>query len=95
MLAGPFFQQFWQPCQHSLLQTITSTTRDKKVDKWKTGFYYIAKGAGVPIVMFTLDFGKKQVAVSPPYYPTDYMEKDFKVFHDFYKDVKGANPSQF
>lgn len=67
----------------------------KKVDKWKTGFYYIAKGAGVPIVMFTLDFGKKQVAVSPPYYPTDDIEKDFRVFQDFYKDVKGANPSQF
>ena len=30
----------------------------KKVDKWKTGFYYIAKTAGVPIIMFTLDFKK-------------------------------------
>lgn len=67
----------------------------KKVEKWKTGFYYIAKGAGVPIVMFTLDFGKKQVAVSKPYYPTANMEKDFEVFYDFYKDVKGANPELF
>ena len=33
----------------------------KKVEKWKTGFYYIAKGASVPIVMATLDFGKKQI----------------------------------
>ena len=32
----------------------------KNVDKWKTGFYYIAKAAKVPIIMFTLDFKNKQ-----------------------------------
>ena len=35
----------------------------KKVEKWKTGFYYNAKGASVPIVMATLDFGKKQIKI--------------------------------
>ncbi len=67
----------------------------KKVEKWKTGFYYIAKGANIPIIMFTLDFGKKQVAVSEPFYPTDNMEEDFKVFYDFYKGVQGAKPELF
>ncbi len=67
----------------------------KKVTQWKTGFYYIAKGANVPIVMFTLDFGAKQVAISPPYYPTENKEKDFDAFHSFYKGVKGANPELF
>jgi len=64
----------------------------KKVDKWKTGFYHIAKGANVPIVMFTFDFGKKQVELSKPYYLTDDKEKDFAYFYDFYKDVKGKHP---
>lgn len=67
----------------------------KKVDKWKTGFYYIAKGANVPIIMATLDFGKKQVKVSDPYYLTDDMEKDFNHFHEFYKGVKGKHPELF
>ncbi|MFL0076026.1 1-acyl-sn-glycerol-3-phosphate acyltransferase [Tenacibaculum maritimum] len=67
----------------------------KKVVQWKTGFYHIAKGAKVPIVMFSFDFGKKQVALSPPFYTTDNMEKDFECFYDFYKDVKGANPELF
>lgn len=67
----------------------------KKVDKWKTGFYYIAKGAKVPIVMFGFDFGNKQVILSEPFYPTDSIENDFKVFHDFFKDIKGANPELF
>ncbi len=64
----------------------------KKVTKWKTGFYYIAKGANVPIVMFTFDFGKKQVALSKPFYPTEDKENDFNCFYDFYKDVKGKYP---
>ena len=67
----------------------------KKVEKWKTGFYYIAKGANVPIVMATLDFGNKKVKISEPYYTTANKEKDFQVFYDFFKDVKGKNPELF
>jgi 1-acyl-sn-glycerol-3-phosphate acyltransferase len=64
----------------------------KKVDTWKTGFYFIAKGAKVPIVMATLDFGNKQIKISEPYYTSENMEKDFEVFRDFYRNVKGKNP---
>ena len=64
----------------------------KKVDKWKTGFYYIAKGANVPIVMATLDFENKQVKISEPYYTTEDIDKDFEFFKAFYKGVKGKNP---
>ena len=66
----------------------------KKVEQWKTGFYYIVKGAKVPIVMFTFDFGKKQVALSNPFYPTDSIESDFKFIKDFYKGVKGKHPKK-
>ena len=61
----------------------------KKVDEWKTGFYYIAKAAKVPIIMFTLDFGKKQNKISEPFYPTDDMDADFKFMKAFYKGVEG------
>lgn len=64
----------------------------KKVTKWKTGFYYIAKGANVPIVMATLDFENKKVKISEPYYVTDNMEEDFKNFENFFRNVKGKNP---
>ena len=67
----------------------------KKVDKWKTGFYHIAKGANVPIIFNTFDFGKKEYLISDPYYLTDNMEKDFLFFHNFYKDVKGKHPDQY
>ena len=64
----------------------------KKVERWKTGFYFIAKGANVPIVMVTLDFGNKQIKISEPYHTTDDMDRDFQVFSSFYENVKGKNP---
>ena len=67
----------------------------KKVDKWKTGFYFIAKEANVPIVMATLNFGLKEVKISAPYYTTDNQEKDFQFFHSFFDGVEGKYPDQF
>jgi|TARA_B110000967_G_C18859113_1_gene548889 1-acyl-sn-glycerol-3-phosphate acyltransferase len=64
----------------------------KKVAHWKTGFYYIAKGAKVPVVMATLDFENKKLKISEPYYVTGDLEKDFEHFNLFYKNVKGRNP---
>lgn len=64
----------------------------KKVEHWRTGFYYIAKAANVPILMFTLDFEHKQNKISEPFYPTDDMEADFKFMKAFYKGVKGKVP---
>ena len=64
----------------------------KKVEKWRTGFYYIAKTAKVPIIMFTLDFENKQNKISEPFYPTNDMEADFEFMRSFFKDVKGKIP---
>lgn len=61
----------------------------KKVHEWKTGFYYIAKAAGVPIVMVAFDFGRKMVKVSKPLYPTEDKEEDFEKIKEFYKEVTG------
>lgn len=67
----------------------------KYTKKWKTGFYYIAKGANVPIVMFAFDFENKQIVVAEPYYVTDDMKKDFDHFLNFYKDIVPAKPELF
>jgi 1-acyl-sn-glycerol-3-phosphate acyltransferase len=64
----------------------------KKVAEWRTGFYYIAKAAKVPIIMFTLDFENKQNMVSEPFYPTDDVEADFTFMREFFKGVKGKVP---
>ena len=64
----------------------------KKVTEWRTGFYYIAKKANVPIIMFTLDFENKQNKISEPFYPTDDVEADFKYMYSFFEGVKGKIP---
>lgn len=61
----------------------------KKVDKWKTGFYYIAKKANVPIVSVSIDSKKKEVIFSKPFYPTDNIDKDFAHLRKFYRGVVG------
>ena len=62
----------------------------KKTEVWKTGFYYIAKKANVPIVMFTLDYKNKENRLSVPFYPTDDIEADFKFMYSFFEGVKGT-----
>ena len=64
----------------------------KKVTALKTGFYHIAKKAEVPFVMVAFDFGKKQVKISDPKFPTDDIQKDFKEIRGFFKGVQGKVP---
>lgn len=64
----------------------------KKVTEWKTGFYFIAKSAKIPIILVAFDFGRKQVVISEPYYPTDNLEANFKSMQAFFKGVKGKIP---
>ena len=61
----------------------------KKVEKWKTGFYFIAKTANVPIVLVAFDYGKKEVKISEPIKPTENQIADFEKYHAFYDGVEG------
>lgn len=64
----------------------------KKVDRLKTGFYHIARSAGIPIIMTKFDFGKKVVVFSPPLYASDDIQRDFQKMADFFGDARGKNP---
>lgn len=61
----------------------------KKVQEWKTGFYFIAKSANVPIVLVAFDYGRKEVKISEPNYPTGDKNIDFKKYETFFIGVKG------
>lgn len=64
----------------------------KRVDEWKTGFYYIALKADVPVIAVAFDYGKKEVKLAEPYYLTGDKDVDFKVLEANYKDVTGYVP---
>ena len=60
-----------------------------KVNSWKTGFYYIALKANVPVIAVAFDYGKKEVKLAAPFYLTGNIEKDFEVLEENYEDVTG------
>lgn len=67
----------------------------KKKNKWKTGFYYVAKGANIPIIMVGLDYKNKKIIVSKPYALTENIKNDFIHFYQFFKNIQGKYPEKF
>ena len=65
-----------------------------KVTSLKSGFYYIALKAGVPLVMCKFDFGKKIIGFSDPFYPTGDYEKDLPQILAYFKGVVGKIPEK-
>lgn len=66
-----------------------------KTRTWKTGFYYIALGAGVPIVMAYMDYAEKRSGLGPLFTPTGDIERDMAAIKAFYAPFKGKNADQF
>ena len=57
----------------------------KKVERWKMGFYHIALGAGVPVVLAALDYGHKRVVIGPPFWPTGNEQADLAQILAYYR----------
>ena len=66
-----------------------------KARYWKTGFYYIALGANVPILLAFMDYEKKEMGIGGTFEPTGDIEKDMLTVKAFYANVKGKNADQF
>ena len=66
-----------------------------KVTYWKTGFYHIAQGAGVPILMGFLDFQKKTSGIAGTYMTTGDIEVDMNYIKSIYAPIKGKKEKQF
>ncbi len=66
-----------------------------KTRYWKTGFYYIALGAKVPIVMAYMDYATKRSGLGPLFQPTGDVDADMAAIKVFYAPFKGKNADQF
>ena len=75
----------------NLILTIPPSGTRKKVMKWKTGFYYIAQGANVPIVLGFLDYKRKVGGIGPVFLPTGDIEADMREIRTYYADMRGRN----
>ena len=68
-------------------------TRDYKKE-WKTGFYYLAVGAGVPILPVALDYNTKEIRFMPLVYPTGDIEADLPKIYAQYQGVIPRHPER-
>lgn len=67
----------------------------KKVERWKTGFYRIATGAGVPILMVYLDFRRRVVGLGEVVEPSGDMEADIARTRAYFARFPGKRPELY
>lgn len=61
----------------------------KFVPTWKTGFYYMAIKAKVPLVLSAFNYKTKTVEILEPFYPTGNKVEDENTILNFYKEHQG------
>ncbi|HSM23021.1 MAG TPA: lysophospholipid acyltransferase family protein [Rubrivivax sp.] len=62
---------------------------------WKTGFYFIALQAKVPIVLAYMDYERKLSGLGPVFVPTGDVERDMAEIKRFYAPFKGRRADSF
>ncbi len=68
--------------------------RDSATKGWRSGFYYIAKGAGVPLVMVLFDYANKRMRVGPTVWPGESYEADLPRIQALFAGIEGRNPER-
>lgn len=62
---------------------------------WKTGFYYTALKAKLPIVLSHLDYKKREAVLGVSFMPTGAYKKDMQIVKDYYKNISPKFPGNF
>ncbi|MFN8387720.1 MAG: lysophospholipid acyltransferase family protein [Anaerolineales bacterium] len=91
---GRLVEQMVEACNKSsnFILTIAPEGTRHYVAEWKRGFYYIARGAGIPIVMAIVDGKRKEVRIGQTFHPTGDMDADMEAITGIFKGVTGIDP---
>jgi len=76
------------PCR--ILVIAPEGTR-KRVGRFKSGFVHIARGAGVPVMLASLDFGARCIRLGPTFFPAEDVEAEVRRVEAFFANVSGKN----
>lgn len=68
---------------------ITPEGTRRQVSRWKTGFWHIARGAGVPILPIVFDWGTRTIRFQPAFMPGDDVEKDIQALQAIFAGARG------
>jgi len=82
--------------QHpELVMLVTPEGTRARQEQWKTGFYYVAVNAGVPIALAYMDYEQKKAGVGKIIHPTGDFEEDMAEIMDFYAGIQAKFPEDF
>jgi 1-acyl-sn-glycerol-3-phosphate acyltransferase len=79
--------------RHQLILVVPPSGTRNRVARWKTGFYHIAAGANVPIVLGFLDYRRKVGGFGPVILPTGDIQQDMIKIRRYYSDISGKYPA--
>lgn len=78
-----------------LVMLVTPEGTRARQEQWKTGFYYVAVNAGVPIALAYMDYEHKKAGVGKIIHPTGNFEEDMAEIMDFYAGIQAKFPEEF
>jgi 1-acyl-sn-glycerol-3-phosphate acyltransferase len=82
-----------EPRQKLMLVISPEGTRSQ-TGHWKSGFYWVAVGARVPIILGFLDYTRRCGGLGEVFEPSGQLEDDMKTIRDFYSGMEGKYPSK-
>lgn len=74
---------------------ITPEGTRRRTTEWKKGFYYIALKAGLPILLYGVDYERKLIECVKTINPSGDIEADMRAIKTYFKDYKGKIPDNF
>ena len=73
---------------------ITPEGTRSRTEYWKTGFYYIALQAKVPICLAYVDFPSRTIGFGKMFTPSGDIDRDFEIIKEFYRHKTGKHPKK-
>lgn len=65
----------------------------KPVQRWRSGYYHIAHGAGVPILQVYFSYPERVVGVGPLFHPSGDAARDMPIIEAYYRPWRGRRGS--
>lgn len=101
----PVYRQKKTSMTDALAETARSTTQfrlcvtpegtRKATSEWKKGFYFIALKAGIPILLYAVDYEKKLIKCTESFVPTGDIDRDMPLIKQYFAGFKGKHPESF
>ncbi|KAF1054880.1 MAG: hypothetical protein GAK43_00619 [Stenotrophomonas maltophilia] len=78
--------------REELILVLSPEGTRRKVERWKMGFYHIARGAGVPVVLAALDYPARRIVLGEAFQPTGDEDADLRYILGFYRAYAPKRP---